>query len=374
MRKIIPSWTCEYDLKENREIYLKLINEVFDSGRLLFGRQLENFEKNFSNYIGTKYAVGCDNATNALFLILKTIGIKNGDEIITVSNTAIPTVSAIRQANAIPIFAEINKNGLMDINKVMGLINSRTKAIIVVHLYGYPLDINGLLKLKIEKGITIIEDCSQAHGAKINGQKVGSIGDFSAFSFYPTKSLGAFGDAGIICTNELDKYNYLRELRFYGIEKDYVAKFDGYNSRMDEIQAAILNFKLTKLDENIMYRDRIARKYKNEIKSKYFFPIPKPENSLCSNYLMPFYFKNDRDLFKKILEENGIITNISYKTPIHLMPAYKNLGYKKGDLPITEKHCNQNISLPIFDYMPMELVSDIIKKVNLVLNMFDKNE
>ena len=144
MRKIIPSWTCEYDLKENRGIYLELINEVFDSGRLLFGKQLENFEKNFSKYIGTKYAVGCDNATNALFLILKTIGVKSGDEIITVSNTAIPTVSAIRQANAKPVFVDINKNGLMDLDKVNGLINHRTKAIIVVHLYGYPLDISDL--------------------------------------------------------------------------------------------------------------------------------------------------------------------------------------------------------------------------------------
>ena len=371
MKKTIPSWTCEYDLKENREIYLKLINQVFDSGRLLLGKQLENFESNFSSYVGTNYAVGCDNATNALFLILKAIGVKAGDEIITVSNTAIPTVSAIRQANAKPVFVDINRNGLMDINNVLRLINNKTKAIIVVHLYGYPLEISELVKLKNEQPLTIIEDCSQAHGAKINGKKVGSIGDFSAFSFYPTKSLGAFGDAGIICTDDFDKYNFLRELRFYGIEKDYVAKVDGYNSRMDEIQAAILNYKLTKLDENIKYREVIAKKYKNGIESRIFSSIPRPENSRCSNYLMPFYFTSDRDLFKKLLEDKGILTNVSYKTPIHLMPAYTKLGYKKGDLPVTENHCNNVISLPIFDYMPLELVDEIIEKVNIILDMFE---
>ncbi len=371
MTEIIPSWTCEYDLKKNREIYLKLINEVFDSGRLLLGKQLENFERNFSNYIGTNFAVGCDNATNALFLILKSIGVKPGDEIITVSNTAIPTVSAIRQANARPVFVDINSHGLMDINSVLNLINKKTKAIIVVHLYGYPLDLTNLLRLKSKRDLTIIEDCSQAHGAIINGKKVGSMGDFSAFSFYPTKSLGAFGDAGIICTNDLEKYNHLRELRFYGIEKDYVAKVDGFNSRMDEIQAAILNFKLTKLDENISYREKIVQKYKNGIKSKMFFPIPRPENSRCSNYLIPFYFKKNRDLFKKELEKNGVMTNVSYKVPIHLMPAYINLGYKMGDLPFTEIHCDQNISLPIFDYMPLEIVNKIIEKVNIVLDMFE---
>ncbi len=364
MTKIIPYWTCEYDLKENRETYLELINDVFDSGKLLFGSQLKSFEDNFANYIGTSYSIGCDNATNALFLILKSIGINFGDEIITVSNTAIPTVSAIRQANAKPIFVDINSNGLMDIDKVAHLITKKTKAIIAVHLYGYPLDITKLLKLKEKFNITIIEDCSQSHGATINDKKTGSLGDFSAFSFYPTKSLGAFGDAGIICTNNLDKYKLLKELRFYGIEKDYIARVDGYNSRMDEIQAAILNYKLTKLDTNILYRKKIADKYYAGINSKLIKPIPKPKNSFCSYYQIPFYFKINRDLFKKELEEKGVIANISYKNPIHLMPAYKNLGYKKGDLPITEYHCEHTISLPIFDYMPIEFVNKIIKQVN----------
>ena len=370
MNESIPSWTCKYDLEQNRESYLTLINEVFDSGRLLLGKQLENFELNFSKYIGTNYSIGCDNATNALFLILKAIGTKHGDEIITVSNTAIPTVSAIRQANAKPVFVDIKGSALMDIDKVSSLISPRTKAIIVVHLYGYPLEINELMKLKQDFDITIIEDCSQAHGSMINGNKVGSIGDFSAFSFYPTKSLGAFGDAGIICTNNKTKYELIKELRFYGIEKDYVAKVDGYNSRMDEIQAAILNYKLSKLDSNILYRKKIAEIYYSNINLDLITPIPKPANSRCSNYLIPFYFKKNRDLFKKELETHGVNTNVSYKIPIHLMPAYKDLGYKIGDLPNTEYHCAHNISLPIFDYIPIELAYKIIETVNKVCESY----
>lgn len=370
MRNVIPSWTCEYDLERNRETYIKLINNVFDSGRLLLGNQLKNFEKNYAEYIGTKFSVGCDNATNAIFLILKAIGIGQGDEVITVANTAIPTVSAIKQANARPIFVDVNKNGLIDVDKVPSLISERTKAIIIVHLYGYPVNFDALMKYKKTHGLTIIEDCSQAHGAKINGRKVGSIGDFSAFSFYPTKSLGAFGDAGIICTSNLSKYNLLKELRFYGIEKDYIAKVNGYNSRMDEIQAAILNYKLTKLDQNIAYRKKIANLYYQNINSELLNPIPHPDNSDCSYYLIPFYFKKDRDIFQKDLEKSGIITNVSYKTPVHLMPAYKDLGYCYGDLPVTEHHCNHNISLPIFDYMPLEFVDHIVDKVNSICKTY----
>ena len=371
MSKIIPSWTCEYDLKENREIYIKLINEVFDSGRLLFGNQLKIFEENFARYIGTKYSIGCDNATNALFLILKSIGIDREDEIITVSNTAIPTVSAIRQASAKPVFVDINESGLMNINEVEKLITKRTKAIIAVHLYGYPLNILELMKLKDKYQISIIEDCSQAHGATIYGKKVGSIGDFSAFSFYPTKSLGAFGDAGVICTNNFEKFSLLKELRFYGIEKDYVAKVDGYNSRMDEIQAAILNYKLTKLDKNILSRKKIAEKYYSDINSDIIEPIPTPDNSSCSYYQIPFYFKKDRNLFLKDLESNGVIAKVCYKYPIHLMPAYKNLGYKKGDLPTTEYHCDHTISLPVFDYMPQNLVDETVKKINQICKNYE---
>ena len=366
----IPSWTYQYEMNENRETYLKLINRVFDSGRLILGKELETFEKNFSEYIGIDFAIGCDNATNALFLILKSIGIKKEDEVITVANTAIPTVSAIRQSGAKPVFVDVNQNSLIDVTKIKEVISSKTKAIIAVHLYGYPCDIEEIKKITDKYPITIIEDCSQAHGASFKGCKVGSFGDFSAFSFYPTKPLGAYGDAGIICTNNFEKYKLLKKLRFYGIEKDYIAEVDGYNSRMDEIQAAILNFKLKKLEKNIEQRKTIAEIYYKNLNSELFKPIPMPTNSCCSYYLVPFYFSKERNRFQEILKKNGVGTNVSYKNPIHLMKAYRDLGYRKNDLPNTELFCRHNISLPIFNSMPTEIAYEVVERVKKVLNKF----
>ena len=259
----IPSWTYKYDLEINRDEYINAVNEVFDSGRLLFGKQLKNFEKSFSSYIGTKFAIGCDNATNAIFLSLKSIGVGEGDEVITVPNTAIPTVSAICQAGAKPVFVDVNKYALMDVNKLEEIINHKTKAIIPVHLYGFPCDMDKISLISQKYNIHIIEDCSQAHGTILNDKKVGTFGRLSCFSFYPTKSLGGFGDAGIICTNDPACDNLLKKMRFYGIENDYVASINGYNSRMDEIHAAILNKKLTRLEDNIKYRNESKQRSRN---------------------------------------------------------------------------------------------------------------
>jgi len=370
MGEIIPSWTYQYELEENRETYLELINKVFDSGRLILGDELENFEKNFSEYIGKEFAIGCDNATNALFLILKSIGIQKNDEVITVANTAIPTVSAIRQSGAKPVFVDVNENALIDVNKIKKVISPHTKAIIAVHLYGYPCDLDEIKKISDKYSLTMIEDCSQAHGASINGKKIGSIGDFSAFSFYPTKPLGAYGDAGIICTNNFEKYKLIKKLRFYGIENNYIAEVNGYNSRMDEIQAAILNFKLKSLEKNIEHRKNIAEIYYKNLYREFFNPIPMPKNSNCSYYLVPFYFSKNRNRLQDILSNNGIGTNVSYKNPIHLMKAYEDLGYKKNDLPRTELFCLHNISLPIFNSMPTEIAYEVVNRVNKVLNEF----
>ena len=371
MVEIIPSWTYKYELRENRKCYVDLINEVFDSGRLIFGKQLEKFEKNFANYINTDYAIGCDNGTNALFLILKAIGINKGDEVITVANTAIPTVSSIRQAGAEPVFVDVNENALMDISQISHVITKNTKAIIAVHLYGYPCDIKKIKKIAKPYSIPVIEDCSQAHGATINGSKVGSIGDFSAFSFYPTKPLGAYGDAGIICTNNGNMFELLKKIRFYGIKENYVAEVNGYNSRMDEIQAIILNFKLKNLDENILHRKKIANIYYENLIRDFFKPIPMPQNSQCSYYLIPFYFSKDRDKFQNLLKLNGVGTNVSYRYPVHLMKAYRDLNYKQNDLPKTELFCKHNISLPIFDSMPLELAYEVVEKVKIVLNSYE---
>tara|TARA_Y100000589_G_scaffold327719_1_gene370154 strand:+ start:594 stop:1694 length:1101 start_codon:yes stop_codon:yes gene_type:complete len=366
MNEFIPSWTYYYDLKKNRKEYLEIINKVFDSGRLLFGKELENLERNFSKYIGTKYAIGCDNATNGIFLSLKTIGLSPGDIVITVANTAIPTVSAIKQAGATPKFVDVNKHALLDKKNLIKVINKKVKAIIPVHLYGFPCNMQEICEVAKEFQIPVIEDCSQAHGSKINTQKVGSFGDLSVFSFYPTKSLGGFGDAGIVCTNNPKFRDKLNRLRFYGIKENYIADIEGYNSRMDEIHAGILNAKLKRLDENISYRNKIRGIYKKEISNRKLRLIPKPEACSISNYLIPFLYDGDRDEFQQKLFNRGIGTNVSYRTPIYSMPAYKNLNCNKEHFPNTEDFCKKNISLPIFDYIPIELVEKTIEIINKI--------
>ncbi len=366
MNNIIPSWTYQYDLNKHREEYLNIFNRVLDSGRLIFGKELENFEKNFSEYIGTSHAVGCDNATNGIFLSLKTIGISRGDYVITVPNTAIPTVSAIRQAGAIPIFVDVNEHALLDSNNLQKVLSPNVKAIIPVHLYGYPCEMKEICEIASAYNIPVIEDCSQAHGSQLENKKVGSFGDLSVFSFYPTKSLGGFGDAGIICTNNNKYKETLLKLRFYGIEKNYIANIEGYNSRMDEIHAGILNSKLKRLDDNINYRNKIRLIYKEKITNKKLSIIPNPSSSIISNYLIPFLYEGDRDEFQKLLFANGIGSNISYRTPIYSMPAYKYLNYNKEEFPFTEKFCQSNISLPIFDYIPLDIVEKVIKVINSI--------
>ena len=363
----IPSWTYKFDLEIHRNEYIDCINEVFDSGRLLFGKQLDNFEKSFSEYIGTKYAVGCDNGTNAIFLGLKALNIGKGDKVITVPNTAIPTVSAICQAGAQPVFVDVNDSSLIDVNKIEEKIDSQTKAIIPVHLYGLPCDMERICSIAKKYKIHILEDCSQAHGTKFKGQKVGSFGEISTFSFYPTKSLGSFGDAGIICTSCKEINTLIRKLRFYGIESDYVASIEGYNSRMDEIQAAILNKKLKRLEDNIKHRGDIYKMYLDGFNSELLKPIKIPLNARPSHYLLPFIFRGDRDLFVKELNKKNIGVNISYKTPIHIMPAYRFLGYSYGQFKNAEYYCKHNISFPIFDNIPKSMVLNIIEIVNSIL-------
>ncbi|WP_320674081.1 DegT/DnrJ/EryC1/StrS family aminotransferase [Prochlorococcus sp. MIT 1341] len=365
-----PSWTYAYEMELYREEYLSAINTVFDSGCLLFGEQLKSFEETFSKYIGTAYSIGCDNATNAIFLSLKSLGIGSGHTVITVPNTAIPTVSAIRQSGARPIFVDVGKNALMDPALIEDAIHPSTKAILPVHLYGYPCDMHVINKIASKHQLSVLEDCSQAHGSKIGDKSVGSFGDLSCFSFYPTKPLGGFGDAGMICTDNQALNQKLRRLRFYGIDSDYIAQFDGYNSRMDEIHAAILNKKISRLDLSINHRQKILDIYIATLSSPFLTPLPPPEDSSTSKYLIPFLFEGDRDKFAARLYEHGIGTNISYKTPIHLMPAYKDLNYREGDFPNAEFFSKQNISFPIFNDMPESLAYKIAERINTVLDLY----
>ena len=261
---MIKVWDYKKEYQNEKEESLAAVEAVFESGVLVFGPHLEEFEKKFANYCDCKFGVGVGNCTDALEIALRALKIGNGDEVITVSNTAVPTVSAIVSAGAIPVFVDVDEYHLMDVSKIEDAVTEKTKCILPVHLYGQSVDMDSVAKLAQKYNLKIVEDCAQAHGATYKGKKVGSMSDAGAFSFYPTKVLGAYGDGGMITTNSEELGDISQRLRFYGMEKKkmssghwngkYFSLEHGVNSRLDELHAAILLKKLNHLDEYILTR------------------------------------------------------------------------------------------------------------------------
>lgn len=359
----INVWGYLKEYAETKEELLKAVTEVFESGTLILGQKVRDFEQAYSDYIGVKYGVGCDNGTNAITLALKALGIGEGDEVITVSNTAIPTVSAIVTAGATPVFVDIDpETYLMDVTKVEATITPKTKAILPVHLYGQCVDMDPLLDIAKRHHLYVVEDCAQAHGAEYGGRKAGSMGDISTTSFYPTKILGAYGDGGMVNTNDETLAQRLRRLRFYGTEKTYYATEHGYNSRLDEIQAAILLTKLPKIEQYIHRRREIAAMYQEALAGTGLM-LPKEAPYGRHAYYLYVVRHSNRDEIVKKLRENDIHVNISYPWPIHTMKAYQYLGWKIGDLPETEAAAKEIFSLPMYP----SLTNEEIKRITSIL-------
>ena len=362
----IKVWDYLEEYKDERDEILSAVDRVFQSGTLILGDSVRNFESEFSDYCGAKYGIGVDNATNAIFLALKSLNIGEGDEVITVSNTAVPTVSAIVQAGATPRFIDIEAStGLMDVSLLKDTITDKTRCIIPVHLFGQSVDMTNLLNITQKLGLQVIEDCSQAHGASHFDKKVGSMGDMGVFSFYPTKTLGGYGDGGMITTNNSSLNDRLRSLRFYGMKGTYYAEETGYNSRLDEVHAEILRTKLKRLDGYIERRCLLARRY-NEFLSNSPLELLE-ENTGNQNVYYVYVVKHpDRDNIIAKLKERDIIVNISYPDPIHTMRGYAYLGGKEGDLPVTEKMAEQIFSLPIyplFKEKDQDIVCESLSKI-----------
>jgi dTDP-4-amino-4,6-dideoxygalactose transaminase len=349
--------------EEYKQEIHKAITNVLESGRYILASETENFEKIFAQYIGVNYMVGVANATDGLILSLKALGIKPGDEVITTPYTAIPTISAIIASGATPVFIDIEEDTfLIDINKVQEKITPNTKAVMPVHIFGNMVDINKLIKLVGE--IPVIEDAAQAHGSTINGIKAGSMGIMGVFSFYPTKNLGAYGDGGSIATNNSEINEKLRLLRMYGmIDKDHIA-INGVNSRLDEVQAAVLSVKLKYLDEMNKKRARIAEQYKKELNPKYFVHQHIPKNTVCNYHVYNLRFKGNRSKFMQYLAEKNIQTNIYYPVALHLQTATKFLNYKIGDMPVTEALCNEAIALTMYPELPEKTLDFVINTIN----------
>jgi aminotransferase EvaB len=360
----IDVWSYLQEYIELRPEILKAVDKVFKSGQLILGNEVFNLEKKFSQYTSNQYGVGVNSGTDALQIILMALDIKKDDEIITTSNTAVPTVSAIVSSGAKPVFVDINEHDyLIDCEKIEKKINKKTKAIIAVNLYGQSADYNSLIRISKKYNIRLIEDCAQSTGALYLGKPSGSFGVMSAFSFYPTKNLGAYGDGGMIVTNKRKYYEKCKKLRKYGMSKLYYSDMHGINSRLDEVHAAIINLKISYLDESIKKRRKIAHRYYNEIKNKDLI-LPR-ENKDCYHSFYVYVVRHKkRNAIMRYLKRNGVFCNISYPFPIHLMRGYKYLNYKKNDLPVTELISKQIFSLPMYPQLTMSQVDKVIKLIN----------
>jgi len=367
------------------------ISRVLDSGWYILGDEVKTFEEEFARYIGVSYGIGVGSGTEAIHLALASCGIGSGDEVITVSHTAVATVAAIELSGATPVLVDIDCDFYtIDTKKIVSAITSNTKAIIPVHIYGQPADMDPIIKIAERYNLRVIEDCAQAHGAiyysgqmsEIRGQKnkeshspintaspikkypckVGSIGNIGCFSFYPTKNLGAIGDGGIVVTDDKELAEKARLLREYGWAERYVSHFAGWNTRLDEMQAAILRVKLKHLDEDNSKRVRIAELYSKKLEVCDII-LPKQSKDSAHVYHLYVIRSERRDTLLTFLKENGEIgASIHYPVPVHLQPAYKSLhGCDK--LSETEKITKEIISLPMYPELSLEETRTVINLI-----------
>lgn len=342
----------------------KAVSEVIESQRFVLGPKLEEFEKAFAGYCGTKFSAGVNSGTSALHLALLALGIKPGDEVITCPNSFFATAEAITAAGAKPVFADISPESFcMDPESLRKNVSGKTRAIIPVQLYGQCTDMAPIMEIAEERGINVIEDACQAHGATYKGKKAGSIGTIGCFSFYPGKNLGAYGEGGMCVTNDAALNEKLRLLRSHGEKPKHTHHVAGFNFRLEELQAAILSVKLKHLDEWNDGRRENAKLYNESVEND---AVKKPEEMDYGRHVYHIYAVRSarRDALADYLKSKGISTAIHYPTPIHLQPAYSWLGYKPGSVPNCEKAANEILSLPMFAELTEEEVRDVSDAIN----------
>jgi dTDP-4-amino-4,6-dideoxygalactose transaminase len=338
------------------------IKTVIDSGWYLFGEQQQEFCQNFARFCGTKYAIGVANGLDALTLIVKAYGFEAGSEIIVPANTYIATIMAISQNNCTPILVEPNLDTYnLDVNSIEAKITEKTKAIFVVHLYGQAVQMEKIWAIAKKYDLKIIEDSAQAHGAVYNGKRVGNLGDAGGFSFYPGKNLGCIGDGGAVTTNDENLYNKIKILANYGSDYKYHNVYKGMNSRLSEIQAAVLNVKLKYLDSDNEKRRTIANYYLNNIRNDAVI-LPKTYDELAAVWHVFVVRVGNRDKFQQYLTSNEIQTVIHYPIPPHKQEAYGELNNLL--LPLTERIHREVISLPISPVMTTDEIAKVVDVVN----------
>lgn len=350
----------------NQAGFKTAIERVLKSGWFILGPELAAFEAEFAQFLGAKTAVGVNSGTDAIFLALKALGIGEGDEVITVANTATPTVCAIRQTGARPVFVDIDPVTMtIDPNLIHLAVTKKTKAIVPVHLYGYPADMPAIMKVAKKYNLLVVEDAAQAHGAKIGSRFVGTFGQAGAFSFYPTKNLGAVGDAGAVVTNDPNLAQVIKELRNYGEVGKYQNNREGVNSRLDEIQAAVLRYSLKQLPKWTKQRAKLVDLYRRELVGLPITLSPTTSAKVTAvNHLMIIRVK-EREALAKFLATQGVGTAVHYPQPIYKQVAYRRFA-PKGGLSITEAHCQTILTLPLYP----ELTADQVKVVTKAIKRF----
>lgn len=337
--------------------------EVLRSGWYILGKEVSSFEEEFAAHNNIEYCVGVASGLDALALAIRALGIGEGDEVLVQANTYIASVMGITMNRATPVFVEANKYYNISVEDLESKITPKTKAIMVVHLYGQACKMDVVMEVAKKHGLYVVEDCAQSHDACYNGKKTGTFGDIGCFSFYPTKNLGAFGDAGAILTSNKELRDKIAMLRNYGSKVKYHFEEVGLNSRLDELQAGLLRVRLRYLEAMAKERERIADYYTKNIKND---KIIKPElqegaTSVWHQYVVR---TDERDRFEEYLKENEIITTIHYPIPPHLSKAYEYLNIKEGSFPLTEKYAKEMLSLPIYNGMTDEEVKYVVEVIN----------
>ena len=345
------------------------IEKVMSSGGFILGEDVGLFEQEFAAYCGVKYGIGLNSGTDALFLACLACGIGKNDEVITPAYTYIATSLGISMAGAKPVFVDTEERTYcIDVTKIEKVITKKTKAILLVHLYGHPADMDPIMQIAKKHKLKVIEDCAQAHGTLYKNKKIGSFGDAACFSFYPTKNLGAFGDAGMVVTNSEEIKDKTVLLHDYGRKGRYENIIKGYNSRLDTLQAAILRVKLKHLDEWNEKRRKNARVYTKlfkEAKLDIIFPYEASEaKHVYHQYTIRV--KNRTEVMEK-LADKGVRTLIHYPIPVHLQECYKELKHKKGDFPVAEKCCEGIMSLPMYPELTEEEIRYVVDVINNIV-------
>ena len=373
---MINFWSYKEEYKRDKKKILNNLNKTLSKGNLFFGEQQKKLETNFSKKYKSKYAVSVGSGTDALLISLLALGIGKGDEIITAANTAIPTISAIISSGATPILVDIDENYLINTKLISKSITKKTKAIIPVHLYGQICDIDKIISISKKYKLKIIEDCAQAQGAKYKNKYAGTFGNLGCFSFYPTKILGAYGDGGMILTNNFNLYKKIRRIRFYGIEtldkkniflNKYYANEQGVNSRLDEIQSTILNFKIKSVELKIKRRRSIARKYLKSLSST-GLKLPHEMSDRHHVYHLFTVFHPKGKKIISLLKKRGIQTRSIYPFPIHKMKAYSKMINNKKNLENSVNKSRGIFCLPLYPELKNKEIRFVIKNLRDILS------